>query len=209
MILVNMWTITSQQHSFAGKRFKFDLIRYVMLFGWLGLVQSASVYAAQSGNDKANNAAANPAPLSAEPQSTTKDLSRADFIKLMDTEFRKRDADGNGQASRKEVEDFTKRNAITQAQDQNWALFRRLDVDGNGAVSSAEFTALISVPNFIDVAPEMARFDANRDQAISLVEYRTSTLANFDRMDADKDGILSALELANLNAPPPKLSGER
>lgn len=197
--------MTSQQHSNVGKPIKFKLNRYMMLAAFLGLVPSASGYAIQS----ANGAATNPAASSPEQQATTKDLNRADFIKLMDSEFRKRDSDGNGQASRKEVEDFTRRNAITQAQDQNWALFQSLDVDRNGAVSAAEFTALISVPSFIDVSAEMGRFDSNRDQAISLVEYRTSTLANFDRMDTDKDGVLTAVELAKLNAPTQKLTGER
>ncbi len=204
-----MWTMTSQQNPNVGKPVSCNLIRCVMLIGWFSLLQSTSGYAAQSSNDSPNIATANPAALLPKLQATSIDLNRADFIKLMDAEFRKRDADGNGQASRKEVEDFTKRNAITQAQDQNWALFQRLDVDGNGALSSAEFTAMISVPSFIDVSAEMGRFDSNRDQAISLVEYRTSTLANFDRMDADKDGVLTAVELAKVNAQTPNLSSER
>lgn len=204
-----MWTMKTQKYSNLGNRFDYSLKRHIMLLGWFCVLQSTAGYAAQNSNDGANIANANPAALLPKLEATSIDLNRADFIKLMDAEFRKRDSDGNGQASRKEVEDFTKRNAITQAQDQNWALFQRLDVDRNGAVSSAEFTALISVPSFIDVSAEMGRFDSNRDQAISLVEYRTSTLANFDRMDADKDGVLTAVELAKLNAPPQNSSGER
>jgi hypothetical protein len=37
--------------------------------------------------------------------------------------------------------------------------------------------------------------DLNRDQSISLVEHRTVTLANFDRMDADKNGIVTPAEM--------------
>ena len=32
--------------------------------------------------------------------------------------------------------------------------------------------------------------DGNRDSQISLAEHRTATLANFDRLDTDKDGVV-------------------
>jgi Ca2+-binding EF-hand superfamily protein len=41
----------------------------------------------------------------------------------------------------------------------------------------------------------IARFDGNHDGSISLVEYRAGTLANFDRLDADKDGVVTAAEM--------------
>ena len=46
-----------------------------------------------------------------------------------------------------------------------------------------------------DVKPILARMDLNRDQSISLVEHRTATLANFDRMDTDKNGIVTPAEI--------------
>jgi len=52
----------------------------------------------------------------------------------------------------------------------------------------------------------MIRFDSNRDQIITLVEYRTATLVNFDRLDLDKDGILAAVELSKMTTPPPKVT---
>jgi hypothetical protein len=41
----------------------------------------------------------------------------------------------------------------------------------------------------------MQRFDKNRDQSITIVEYRTATLMRFDDLDADKDGIIDQNEL--------------
>ena len=41
----------------------------------------------------------------------------------------------------------------------------------------------------------LSREDSNRDQQISLVEDRVATLANFDRLDADKDGVVTSAEM--------------
>ena len=38
-------------------------------------------------------------------------------------------------------------------------------------------------------------FDLNRDGSVTLVEYRTAKLVNFDRMDSDKDGVVSPAEM--------------
>lgn len=130
------------------------------------------------------------------------DMPRSEFIRLMDIDFQKRDLDGNGKATRIEIEEFTKRAATLKAQEQNRVLFQNLDTDRNGLLSPIEFAALAPAPKFIDVSAEMSRFDINRDQIISLVEYRTATLANFDRADVDKDGILSSAELAKPATPP-------
>lgn len=137
------------------------------------------------------------------------DLSRTEFIKLMDIDFQRRDADGNGKATRAEIEEFTKRASTVKAQEQNRALFQNLDTDRNGLLNPNEFAALVPAPKFIDVSPEMARFDINRDQIISLVEYRTATLANFDRMDIDKDGNLSSAELSKSTTPASNEQPER
>ena len=46
-----------------------------------------------------------------------------------------------------------------------------------------------------DAAKEPAQVDANRDGKATLVEFRTGKLVNFDRMDADKDGVVSPPEM--------------
>ena len=41
----------------------------------------------------------------------------------------------------------------------------------------------------------LSRMDSNRDGQVSLVEHRSATLANFDRLDTDKDGNVTAAEM--------------
>lgn len=178
-------------------------VGYAACTGIVAFVQSTSVYAAQSGSASTKMTApqsAKPA-VPAKPAVTVPDLPRADFIALMDADFKKRDLDQNGKATRAEMEEFAKRAAAAAAQEQNRELFQRLDVDKSGLITPAEFAALIPAPKFIDVSTEMIRFDRNRDQIITLVEYRTITLANFDRLDLDKDGILTAAELPKKEKP--------
>jgi len=201
----------SQYYSSGHTPFKKLLISSMTFVGAVAFSQSANGYVAQSGAAKSNvpQSKSQAVPVKAVPviqAPVVKDLSRADFIQLMDAEFRKRDLDGNGKATRAEVEEHTKRATTATAQEQNRMLFQRLDTDGNGAVNPAEFTLLVSPPKFIDVSPEMIRFDSNRDQIITLVEYRTATLVNFDRLDLDKDGILAAVELSKMTTPPPKVT---
>lgn len=140
-----------------------------------------------------------PPPL--EKQQVAPDLMRSEFITLMDLDFKKRDLDGNGKATRIEVEEFIRRDSTAKAQEQNRVLFKNLDTDRNGMLSPIEFAALVPAPKFIDASAEMSRFDINRDQIISLVEYRTATLANFDRIDTDKDGILTPAEISKSTTP--------
>jgi Ca2+-binding EF-hand superfamily protein len=122
-------------------------------------------------------------------------LARAQFISDMDSEFRKMDADKNGQLSRTEIEQYQKLQAVAQAQSRNRALFAQLDADRNGQLSPAEFAKIATPAPAANGQPMIARMDGNRDNQISLVEHRTATLANFDRLDADKDGYVTAAEM--------------
>lgn len=124
----------------------------------------------------------------------------------MDGEYRKRDADGDGKVTRAELEQWERSRAIATAQARNRELFAKLDTNRDGLLSPGEFAALVKDPGPIDVGPLMARFDANRDQVVSLVEFRAGTLANFDKLDADHDGVVTAAEM-KAQPPAPKSSG--
>jgi Ca2+-binding EF-hand superfamily protein len=122
-------------------------------------------------------------------------VARSQFIDVMDTEFKQMDADKNGILTKKEIEDFQRATAILIAQQRNVAIFQALDKDKNGQLSPSEFSNLpmnVPPPN---AAPVLAQTDTNRDGSITMVEYRTGKLANFDRMDTDKDGIVSVAEM--------------
>jgi hypothetical protein len=121
-------------------------------------------------------------------------VSRAAFLASMDSEFRKMDADKDGTVTRAEIEGFERAVSVLKAQARNRQLFARLDADRNGQLTAAEF-ARLAAPAPVNAAPVLTRMDLNRDQSITLIEYRTGTLANFDRMDADKDGIVTPAEM--------------
>jgi hypothetical protein len=139
------------------------------------------------------------APLVAQPKPAAatgpQPLARDQFIREIDGEFRKMDADKNGQLTKIEIEQYQKLQAVADARARNQALFAQLDTDRNGQLSPAEFTKVVGPPPAANAGPMLSREDGNRDQQISLVEHRAATLANFDRIDTDKDGIVTPVEM--------------
>ena len=122
-------------------------------------------------------------------------VARTMFIATMDGEFKQMDADKNGILTKKEIEDYQRSTSILVAQRRNQALFAGLDKDKNGQLSPAEFASLpMNVPP-ANAAPVLATTDGNRDGQVTLVEYRTAKLRNFDNMDADKDGVVTGAEM--------------
>lgn len=128
-------------------------------------------------------------------QVTAGDVPRAQYIAVQDGEFRKMDADKNGQVTRAEVEAFQRLTAVATAQARNRQLFAQLDADRNGQISPAEFIKLNPPPPPVNGQPFIAQLDLNHDGHISLVEHRTARLAPFDRMDTDKDGVVTVAEM--------------
>ena len=120
-------------------------------------------------------------------------IPRATFLTVMDGEFRKMDADKDGQVTKLEIEQFQRLQAVAQAQARNRALFTQLDADRNGQISPAEF-AKVTAPEAINAQPVLAQYDSNRDGKVTQVEYRGVKLGRFDALDADKDGIASVPE---------------
>jgi len=139
----------------------------------------------------------------AQPAPAGGDLPRAQFIASMDAQFRLRDTNGDGRVTRAELAQFEQRTAQAAAVEANARAFARLDTNKDGVLSRAEFAALVNKLAEPDVTPLMQRFDTNRDQAITLVEYRAATLANFDRLDADHDGIVTQAEMRAGTMPAP------
>jgi len=139
-------------------------------------------------------AAALAGPSALMAQAAAPDIPRTQFIATMDGEFKKVDADKDGQLTRVEIEQFQKATVLAQAQARSRALFTALDTDKNGQISATEFTRLPVNPPQVD-ASRLLGFDTNKDGKVSLIEHRAATLGNFDRLDTDKDGIVSVAEM--------------
>jgi hypothetical protein len=133
--------------------------------------------------------------LLATPLPAQTPLPRANFITVQDGQFSKMDADKDGNLTRIEVDEFQKMTAVATGQQRNRALFAQLDADKNGQISPAEFLKLPLGQPETNPAPFMAQMDGNRDGKVTLIEHRTGTLANFDRLDTDKDGIVTPAEM--------------
>lgn len=135
------------------------------------------------------------APRPAAAQFNAQPVPRTTFIQTMEAEFRAMDADRNNVLTKKEIEDFQRAASAQAIQQRKAAIFQTLDKDRNGSLSAGEFAALpVSLPP-PNAGPALAQTDGNRDGSVTLVEYRAGKLVNFDRMDTDKDGIVTPTEM--------------
>jgi len=106
----------------------------------------------------------------------------------------------NGQLSKAEIaaaEAKALQRAQAAEQQRLEAEFKKLDTNHDNQLSLAEFKAAMPAPRLAESPDQMlAALDTNKDGKISAAEYRAPKLANFDRADANHDGILTAQEAA-------------
>jgi len=77
------------------------------------------------------------------------------------------------------------------------AEFNKLDTNHDKSLSLAEFKAAAPAIRASETPEQMiAQFDTNKDGKISAAEYRAPKLANFDKADANHDGVITAQEIA-------------
>jgi Ca2+-binding EF-hand superfamily protein len=123
-------------------------------------------------------------------------IPRTAFLSTMDAEFARMDSNKDGIATRAEIEAYERAGAEADLKRRAAEAFARLDSDHDGQLSLAEFMKVdASIPLKVDAGPLLAQSDLNRDGKITLVEHRTAKLANFDRMDTDKDGVVTPAEM--------------
>lgn len=122
-------------------------------------------------------------------------VPRTAYLETMDGEFKRMDADKNGILTKVEIQAFQRATAMQQARARHDAIFNELDSDRNGQLSKAEFARAQNPAPPANPSPLLGQADLNRDQTVTLVEYRTAKLGIFDRMDVDKDGVVSVAEL--------------
>lgn len=88
---------------------------------------------------------------------------------------------------------------LDQMLERSRAAFARMDQDGDGAVTAEEREALRAqarepVAGRGRGSGMVARADADGDGQVTLAEVEAQARARFERMDADKDGVVTADE---------------
>lgn len=127
-------------------------------------------------------------------------VSKADFTKNVDARFAAVDTNKDGSLSKAEIA-AGQAKALQQAQAMEQqrieAEFAKLDTNHDKSLSLAEFKAVAPSVKASETPDQMiANLDTNKDGKVSAAEYRAQPLANFDKADANHDGILTAQELA-------------
>jgi Ca2+-binding EF-hand superfamily protein len=132
-------------------------------------------------------------------QNPPKNISRADYVKNLDTRFNTIDANHDGKISRDEMATQQQRDlslARTRVDQQLQAKFKQLDTNHDGQLSQAEFMAA-APPISANETPDqlLQRYDANHDGKVTPDEFRAPELAKFSRVDANHDGVVTPDEL--------------
>lgn len=120
-------------------------------------------------------------------------VARAKIVANAEAEFARVDTNKDGQMSRAEIE-ATQLAAITaRVNARNKALFAQFDADKNGQITAAEFARASPAPK--PDATSVLRIDTNKDGQVSLAEHRNATIDTFTKIDANKDGLITGLEV--------------
>ncbi len=134
----------------------------------------------------------NPAPAVVQP------LPRTEVAQKLDAEFKALDTNNDGRLTKPEVQAaIVKRAAEAQAMllQRQKDEFAKLDTNKDGRLTLAEYqagTTISARDNAADI--RMNALDSNKDGGITAAEYRAATLSQFDKLDKNKDGILSPQE---------------
>ena len=132
-------------------------------------------------------------------QAAVEPLSRSTYMQQLDDAFALADLNHDGFADRSELEvSESKASAARRARALRGreAAFRRLDTNKDGLLTIEEFHSVATAAPLPKPDPTrlLKLLDTNRDGRISLVENRALNLAEFDKTDINRDGILSPEE---------------
>ena len=135
----------------------------------------------------------------------TKSVTRAELGTELDTDYADMDGDKDGKVTAAEINTRLVKSAeakVEALRKERDAAFAQLDTNSDGSISKAEFEARAKLPTIKDpdAKPFLAQFDSDKDGNISKDEFRAPTLANFDRLDQDKDGTLTPSERSSAPA---------
>ena len=148
-------------------------------------------------------AQAQTAPQAAPQTATPQTADRAQLAKQLDEGFDRVDTNNDGFLSREEI-NAAGAKSLQQAQqgfdEKVQQEFNRLDSDKNGQLSLAEFKAAAKLKTSVTPDQTLQRLDANKDGRVSAAEFKDRTLAAFDQLDLNKDGMDTPDEQAKARA---------
>ena len=138
-------------------------------------------------------------PEAKDPTDVDQPVTKAQISAKLDSDYADMDADKDGKVTEAEIDARLVKSAeakIELIRKERDAAFAKLDVNGDGNISRAEFDEKAKLPTARepDAKPFIERFDADKDGAITLEEFRTPTLANFAKMDSNHDGTVTPSE---------------
>ena len=135
----------------------------------------------------------------AQAPAAPKPIPRAEVVRQINANFKSVDTNGDGGVTVAEVaaaQDRGVKAAEAQFIKRRDEAFRRFDTNKDGQLSAAEFNAGSPLPQAkrADPAQALGEMDANKDKKLNATEFGATTLANFDRADTNRDGVISVDE---------------
>jgi Ca2+-binding EF-hand superfamily protein len=128
-----------------------------------------------------------------------KPVTRADFVRGLDTRFAAMDTNKDGVLSKAEIQAAQSQalQTVGKMRDERVrAEFNQLDTNKDGQLSYAEFSAGAPTVKAGETADQLAaQLDANKDGKVSADEFKNPQLAKFNALDANKDGTVSVDEM--------------
>jgi len=169
------------------------------------IILGASI-AALSIAPAANAQASTPAAKTSPTASGPKPIARAAIVQELNANYKNVDTNGDGVVTTAEIAAAQTR--AQQSMSARYAkrldqTFSNLDTNKDGQLSPAEFKAGSPMPQRPQPDPVrlLGEMDANKDLKITLAEFGAPTLANFDRIDTNHDGVVTPDEAQKARAP--------
>jgi hypothetical protein len=147
-----------------------------------------------------------PAPAQSKPAATgsaaapaPKPIPRAQIVRQYSANYKQLDANGDGAVVEAEIQEAQGRAqqlAMAEFAKRREAAFKQLDTNKDGQLSAAEFNAGTPTPRLRPPPPSsvVQKLDADKDRKITEAEFTATTLAEFDKVDLNRDGIFSVEE---------------
>jgi len=132
-----------------------------------------------------------------------KPVSRADYLKIVDSHFNGADTNHDGFLSNAEIVAQQGRDlagAKAKLNQQLLLKFNQLDTNHDGKLTPQEFNGVAPPMQVSETAAQlMQRLDTNHDGKMSAEEWRAPELAKFSKVDLNHDGVVTPAEIQTAN----------